>query len=152
MTACLLTWALISGVHSAEGLVPVTTPRGATVWAEVANDAQARARGLMFREQLPEDRGMLFTFPEPGRWGFWMKNTKIPLDIIWMNHDKTIVHLEANVPVCRRIDDGCPQYRPYREASYVLEVRAGVAASLKLEEGMTLTFPGASHSPERGDR
>jgi uncharacterized membrane protein (UPF0127 family) len=131
----------MSASPSDEGLVPVTTPEGSTIWAEVADTPQKRVRGLMFRENLPPDRGMLFPFPEPQHWTMWMKNTRIPLDMIWLNSDKRIVHVERNVPICLRTDEGCPQYQPNRKASFVLEVAAGVAASLKMEEGVTLSFP-----------
>jgi hypothetical protein len=125
----------------AEGpLVVVTTPQGSTILAELADTTERRARGLMFRESLPRDRGMLFTFPEPQHWTFWMKNTRIPLDIIWLDRNKKIVHIERNVPGCSRTDEGCPQYQPNDEALYVLEVAAGVADVLKLQRGSTLKF------------
>jgi uncharacterized membrane protein (UPF0127 family) len=95
---------------------------------------------MMFRESLPEDRGMLFTFPEPQHWTFWMKNTRLALDIIWMDRDKKIVHVERNVPGCNRSDDGCPQYQPNENALYVLELAAGRADTLKLQRGATLRF------------
>ena len=135
-----LALSLACHLPAAEGLVPVTTPQGATIWAELADDPQKRAKGLMFRESLDKERGMLFTFPESQRWTFWMKNTNIPLDIIWMDDKKEIVYVESNVPTCHRSDELCPQYRSYREATYVLEVGAGVAESLKLEEGVILAF------------
>ncbi len=121
-------------------LVPVTTPAGVTILAELADTTEKRARGLMFRESLPKDRGMLFTFPEPQHWTFWMKNTRIPLDIIWMDRNRKIVHVERNVPGCNRTDDGCPQYQPNEEASYVLELAAGMADALKLHRGVKLQF------------
>ena len=94
-----------------ETVIPVTTPGGTVILAELADTAEKRARGLMFRESLPKDRGMLFTFSEPQQWTFWMKNTRISLDIIWMDAKKKIVHVERNVPTCSRTDDGCPQYQ-----------------------------------------
>jgi uncharacterized membrane protein (UPF0127 family) len=89
---------------------------------------------------------MLFTFSEPQHWTFWMKNTRIPLDIIWMDDKKKIVHVERNVPTCSRTDDGCPQYQPNDRAVYVLELAAGVADSLKLQRGMALKFHVAGQS------
>ncbi len=120
--------------------VTVLTPQGGTIVAEVADTTETRARGLMGRESLPRDRGMLFTFPEAQPWSFWMKNTKIRLDIIWLDGTKKIVHVERNVPICTRTDDGCPNYQPNEPARYVLEVAAGVADSLKLHRGVTLKF------------
>ena len=83
---------------------------------------------------------MLFTFTEAQPWTFWMKNTRIPLDILWMDGKKRIIHVEQNVPVCHRTDDGCPQYQPNENAMYVLELAAGVADSLKLQRGISLKF------------
>ena len=125
---------------SEEKLVPVTTPAGVTILAELADTTEQRARGLMFRDSLAKDRGMLFTVPEPQHWTFWMKNTRIPLDIIWMDRNKKIVHVERNVPTCPRTDDGCPQYQPNEAASYVLELAAGMADTLKLHRGVKLHF------------
>ncbi len=140
----LLTAVPNTGAGSAssanETLISITTPGGVTILAELADTAEKRGRGLMFRESLAKDRGMLFTFSEPQQWTFWMKNTRISLDIIWMDAKKTIVHVERKVPTCSRTDDGCPQYQPNDAAVYVLELAAGVADSLKLQRGVTLKF------------
>jgi uncharacterized membrane protein (UPF0127 family) len=122
------------------GLIPITLPSGTIVYAEIADTAKKRAEGLMFREHLAKDRGMLFTFGEAQPWTFWMKNTKIPLDIIWMNAKKQIVHIEANVPICTRTDDGCRQYQPNDPALYVLELGRGMAEHFKLQKGSMLRF------------
>ena len=121
-------------------LIQILTPNGATIHAEIADTTEKRAKGLMYRDSLPQDRGMLFTFAEPQLWTFWMKNTRISLDIIWMDGKKRIVHIERNVPTCSRTDDGCPQYQPNDNAMYVLELAAGVADALKLQRGSVLKF------------
>lgn len=123
-----------------ERLVPVQLPTGAIIHAEIADTSVKRAEGLMYREHLAKDRGMLFTFSQAQLWTFWMKNTKIPLDIIWMNEKKQIIHIAHNVPICTRTDDSCPQYQPNDPALYVLELGAGEAARLKLEKGVKLKF------------
>ena len=123
-----------------ETLITVKTPQGALIQAELADTALKRAQGLMFRERLADDRGMLFIFGDAQPWTFWMKNTKIPLDIIWMDGKKTIVHIERNVPICTRQDDGCPQYRSDEGALYVLELGGGRASALQLQRGMRLSF------------
>ncbi|MEW6247599.1 MAG: DUF192 domain-containing protein [Nitrospirota bacterium] len=117
------------------------TPGGAIIYAELADTTEKRARGLMFRNSLAQDRGMLFAFSEPKPWTFWMKNTKVPLDIIWLDGKKRIVHIERNVPICTRTDDSCPQYQPTEDAMYVLEIAGGMADALKLQRGATLQFP-----------
>ena len=122
------------------GLIPITLPGGSIIHAELADTPQKRAEGLMYREHLADNRGMLFTFSQAQAWTFWMKNTKIPLDLIWMNEKKQIIHMEQRVPICTRTDDSCPQYRPNEGALYVLELAAGRAESLKLQRGSKLQF------------
>ena len=121
-------------------LIPITLPGGTVIQAELANTSQKRAEGLMYREHLADNRGMLFTFLQAQALVFWMKNTKIPLDLIWMNEKNEIVHIEPRVPICTRTDDSCPQYRPNEGALYVLELAAGRAESLKLQRGSKLQF------------
>ncbi len=124
----------------AAGLIQITLAGGAILHAELADTPQKRAQGLMYREHMEADHGMLFTFLQPQAWTFWMKNTKIPLDIIWMNEKKQVIHIESNVPICTRTDDSCPQYRPNNEALYVLELGAGMADHWKIERGSKLQF------------
>ena len=131
------------------GLVAVTTPQGAVIMAELADTIEERARGLMFRPSLEKNRGMLFTFAEPQPWSFWMKNTRIPLDIIWMDGNRKIVHIERNVPTCSRTDDGCPQYQPNEQALYVLELAAGSADAFALQRGAALRFQLPPDPPAR---
>ncbi len=140
---CLVALTLLVRTLAAagqDGLVQISTPIGAIIQAEIADTTEKRAKGLMYRDSLAKDRGMLFTFAEPQLWTFWMKNTRIPLDIIWMDGKKRIVHIERNVPTCSRTDDGCPQYQPNDNAMYVLELAAGVADALKLQRGSVLKF------------
>jgi uncharacterized membrane protein (UPF0127 family) len=105
---------------------------------EVAATDEARQRGLMFRTHLPADRGMLFVFDTEDFWPFWMKNTRIPLDMIWIGSDKTVAFILEDVPPCP--GDPCPTYRPLRKARYVLEVPAGSVRKWKLSVGQPLTF------------
>ncbi len=143
LAICLITAGVprTGGATDEEVLIPVKTPKGETIWAEHADTTEKRVRGLMFRTHLPKDRGMLFTFGEPQHWTIWMKNTWISLDIIWLDVQKRIVHIEPDVPPCHRNDNGCPQYQPIRKAVFVLELAAGVAADLQLKKGARLAFP-----------
>ena len=125
---------------SPETFIAIKTPQGTMIQAELADTALKRAQGLMFRERLADDHGMLFIFGDAQPWTFWMKNTKIPLDIIWMDGKKTIIHIEHNVPICTRQDDGCPQYHSDEGALYVLELGSGRAQALQLQRGMRLSF------------
>lgn len=75
----------------------------------------------MFRTQLPDKKGMLFIFPEDDLHGFWMKNTLIPLDLIWIDKENTIVDIQTAQP-CQA--DPCPIFTPSGAARYVLEINA----------------------------
>ncbi len=106
-------------------------PNGETIIADLAISEEDRARGLMFRETLFDDQGMLFVFEEEGLYSFWMKNMNIAIDILWLDKDKRIIHLERNVPPCKK--DPCPSYAPQVHAKYVLELNAGSIEKRKLK-------------------
>ncbi len=122
------------------GLARISTPAGSFIYAEIADSPDERAKGLMDRPSMAQDEGMLFQFPEMGYWTFWMKNTLISLDILWLDHKGTILHIESDVPVCTRDDDHCPRYYSYKKSWQVLELNAGTAKKLGLIPGNTLTI------------
>jgi len=99
---------------------------------EIADNDYERARGLMNRKYLGEDEGMLFIFDKEGIYGFWMKNTLIPLDIIWIYNNK-IVHIEKNAVPC--VDNNYETYMPDAEADSVLEINAGITDKLRINVG-----------------
>lgn len=86
---------------------------------EVAKTLQQRKQGLMGREKLEKNHGMLFIFEESKPHSFWMKNTKIPLQIIWLDKEKNIVETQVATP-CKTKE--CPVYIPKEKAKMVLEV------------------------------
>jgi len=88
---------------------------------EVADDNQERSSGLMLREALDKNSGMLFVFDDEDYRSFWMKNTLIPLDILFINDDLEIVDIKNAVP-CK--EDPCALYRSSAPVRYVLEVNA----------------------------
>ena len=116
----------------------VVFPDGFVVSVEVAADDELRAQGLMYRDRLRPGTGMLFFFPQEGEYPFWMKNTRIALDMIWIDSAKRIVHVAHDVPPCE-IED-CPSYPPNAKALYVLEVAGGVAKQHGLQAGDVLKF------------
>ncbi len=120
------------------GLATIQTPDGFTIFAELAITPDQRTKGLMYRTRLAPDRGMLFTFTEPGYWTFWMKNTKMALDILWLDEKGTIVHIQHAAPICTRQDNLCPRYRSIIPAVSVLELGPGRAETLNLTKGKTL--------------
>jgi uncharacterized membrane protein (UPF0127 family) len=135
----LIVTLVIRASFAEEGkLVPVVFPGGTTIQAEVADTEAKRRMGLMFRESLAPDRGMLFVYPKPGIYPFWMKNCRFPIDILWLAPDKRIVRIIERVPPCPA--DPCPNYNPRVEALYVIEVSAGFAQREGLKTGSPIRF------------
>ena len=106
---------------------------------EIADDGAERARGLMFRDALPAGHGMLFIHDAEEPQAYWMKNTKIPLDILYFDDERKLVAQQRDVPPCS-LGDGCPSYPSDAPARYVLELNAGEAARLQLKDGAELRF------------
>lgn len=106
---------------------------------EVAKTQEERARGLMFRDEMGADRGMVFVHDSEDLQAYWMKNTKIPLDILYFDSKRRLVSQRRNVPPCSA-GDRCPPYPSDAPAKYVLELNAGQAAKLKLENGAEMKF------------
>lgn len=108
----------------------VQLPLG-TIYAEVVDTPASRAQGLSGRRGLGEKEGMLFIFDHPGRYGFWMKDMLFPIDIIWINTDGVVVHVERNVSPSSYAVTNPPQtFINEPDARYVLEVAAGQADKL----------------------
>ncbi len=99
---------------------------------EIADESRERQQGLMFRESLSKDTGMLFIFEREGTYSFWMKNMKFSIDIIWINSDWRVVHVEQNLAPCFEV---CPIYVSENTAMYVLEVNSGFANEHFIKEG-----------------
>jgi len=130
-----------SGEETGLPTVPVTLPNGKVIRAEVATRPADQQRGLMFRSSLDPDRGMLFVFPEPGPHPIWMYQTIIPLDILWLDAGRRVLHLAADTPPCPPENGrNCPSYGGAHTAHFVLELGAGVAAAQGLKVGDTLQF------------
>lgn len=112
---------------------PSVELKGKAFTVDLALTREAQARGLMFVEELPADHGMLFIFSGESRRSFWMKNTRIPLDILYFDRDLTLVSVAENARPC--VADPCPTYPSAGPAQYVLELNAGMAAKLGVERG-----------------
>lgn len=133
--------ALGDGVRAGEGLpevIGLRLPSGRAFQAELMVRPEDRAMGLMFRPSLPKDRVLLFVFEREDFHSIWMKNCRFPIDIVWLDDDRRIVHVAERVPPCRA--DPCPSYAPLRKGSYVIEMNAGVARAEKLAVGQTVDF------------
>lgn len=107
--------------------------KGRRFEVEVVSDDASRARGLMFRESMAADRGMLFIFEREEPLAFWMKNTRIPLDIFYFDSARRLVSVAAGVPPCGTPQ--CPNYPSAAPARYTLELNAGMARQLQAERG-----------------
>lgn len=114
--------------------VTINTQSGGQVFsAEVAENEAQREKGLMFRNALAADHSMLFTFEKAEQLSFWMKNTLIPLDMLFIGPDHKIVRALKWVMPCQA--DPCPLFGPIQPAQYVLELNGGVAEKLGITEG-----------------
>jgi len=105
---------------------------------EVVQKPEELTRGLMERDSMEDNHGMLFVFPESRQYSFWMKDTLIPLDMIWMDYGRNVVHIAHDVPPCE--EDPCPTYAPPTDALYVLEINAGLAQRFGITQGDRAEF------------
>ena len=134
----LVLLSLLSGCASAGSWVELG---GQRYKVEIADDDAERARGLMFRDELAAGSGMIFIHDREEPQAYWMKNTKIPLDILYFDNARKLVAQQRDVPPCSA-GNACPPYPSNVPARYVLELNAGEAAKLKLENGAELTLGG----------
>jgi len=105
---------------------------------EVADTTDKQALGLMFRDEMPPDHGMLFIFPNEAPRSFWMKNTRIPLDIMYFDKGLNMVSASLDTQPCRV--RRCPSYPSIAAAMYVLELNAGTAEKLGVGPGSRMTL------------
>lgn len=118
--------------------IKVFLPDGKSITAELAASDEERTRGLMFRKEILPEQGMLFVFEREDVHSFWMKNTLVALDMLWLDSEKRVVYIAADVPPCTA--DPCPSYGPARPARYVLELAGGRAAASGIKVGDRLEF------------
>ena len=118
--------------------IPLTLPSGKVLQAELMIKDEDRAMGLMFRPSLPPDRGLLFVFDEVDFHTIWMKNCRFPIDIVWLDEEKRVVHVTEGAPPCKA--EPCPVYAPMKKAAFVVEINAGQARREKATPGARLQF------------
>ena len=145
----LLALALVAGGcgngSAGSGALPTVpmTLGSKTFTLEIANDTGEREKGLMRRDSMPADHGMIFVFPGEERLGFYMKNTRIPLDIIFVNANGVVVSIK--------------QMRPYdisttyadAPAKWAIELNQGQAAAAGVKVGDQLSIPESARNPDR---
>jgi len=105
---------------------------------EIADTPEKQITGLMYREHIPDNFGMLFIHDNNEYRSFWMKNCKVSLDIIYLDENKQIINIHFNVPPCKW--EPCPTYPSEKPARYVLELRGNRAKELNLKPGDTVFF------------
>jgi len=104
----------------------------------VAEDQETRSVGLMNVESLSTDSGMIFVFPNEGKLSFWMKNTLIPLDIIFISKDKFIVDMKKAFQPC--VEEPCESYTSRLPAKYALEINSGLSDEYGFQIGDQVLF------------
>ena len=137
MRLLLCVLMLSSCVACASG-EPSVNVGGKSFKVEIADTQEKQALGLMFRDSLPADEGMIFVFPNEAPRSFWMKNCRIPLDIMYFDKELKLVSISANTPPCKV--SRCPSYPSKAPAQYVLELNAGTASLLGIGVGDKLTL------------
>lgn len=127
------TWSVsIPAISQWESVEPKICFQSTCFTIEIADTFASRQQGLMNRPSLPQDAGMLFVFDTPGSYGFWMKNTLIPLDIIWMDEDFVVVDTATMEPC---IADPCSTYNHSGVAMYALEINAWLVDTYAIKQG-----------------
>ena len=127
---------LQAGIKSSLGYNASVEIAGGTYKVAVADTEQEREKGLGSVSKLPSDTGMLFVFDMPDKYGFWMKDTLIPLDMVWLDSDKRVVYIQKNV-----LPESFPEvYMPSTPALYVLEFNSGFADKHKINIGDLIQF------------
>ncbi len=148
------------GTGSADGQVPpgqamllpvdaaplvAVTPEGERSFSvEIADEPAERSAGLMFRRTMPDDRGMLFIFDETRPVGFWMKNTPMPLDLVFIGADGRVKAVLPGEPYSEAV------ISPAEPVRYVLELKAGTAAKKGISSGVVLRHPRIAVAPLPG--
>ncbi len=107
--------------------------------ADIADTPERRSLGLGVRDSMDEGVAMLFPFENEGRHSFWMKGMKFPIDIIWIDSSKTVVHIEHSLEPCES-QLNCPSYQPDENAMYVLETVAGFSEKHGINDGTKVGF------------
>lgn len=139
-------WVVVlsAGLLSAcQANTPWVEVHGQRFTVEIAADDASRAQGLMFRDHLPADQGMFFIWRQEAPRAFWMRNTRIPLDIIYLDRNLTVVDIIHDARPCRR--SPCPSYPSARPAQYVLELNGGMSDRLGLKVGDVITVGNMEH-------
>jgi len=117
----------------------IELPGGKQITTQVADTPEKQVVGLFFAKELPPDSALLYIYDDEDYHKIWTKNSHFPLDILWMDREKRILHIEENVPSCA--EDPCPAYGPTEpDALYVMQTAAGFVRNNRLAPGMSMIF------------
>lgn len=130
--------AIAAAVQSCSAKGPTVEINGRTYTIEIAEDDASRARGLMERDSMPADHGMLFVFQDDAPRAFWMKNCRFPQDMLFFDSQRRLISVQRDVPPC--VADPCPAYSSGAPARYVLELNAGQADAIGVHPGDELAI------------
>jgi len=138
--ACLLAACSTSKPSAADEFygTDVYLPNGKKILAEAVRSQTMMMRGMMFRDSLAPDRGMLFTHGEEGNFPYWMFQVRIPLDMLWLDSRRTVVEIVENAAPCAQ--KPCPSYGGTKKALYVLELAGGSVKQHNLRVGDKVRF------------
>ena len=115
------------------------TINGVVLVADISASNEERTKGLSVKDALAENEAMLFVFGNEGEHTFWMKDMKFPIDIIWIDGNKTVVHIEHNLQPCG-YGLLCPTYKPDQDSLFVLETVGGFAEKHDVVQGTRVQF------------
>ena len=129
----------VHGAAQDQHVKTMVTAKNITLVVDLALTPDQQSRGLSGREKMSENQGMLFVMQSPGRYGFWMKEMKFPLDIFWLDAKGRAVYLKQNLQPCLTILN-CPTYTPGTDSLYVLETVAGFSQRHAITNGTQFNF------------
>ena len=139
MALLLISGAMLFNAPKRTEIIEVRFPSGAKLQAEVADTPEKLLFGLAFQDYLPPNKGMLYIFEESAPHRVWTKEFRIPVDVIWVDESKLVVHVVEAAEPC--IQDPCPWYGPpSKNARYVIEANAGFAKREGVVPGTKLKF------------
>lgn len=143
-TMLLAYWLAQGGLKVNQNIISSSQMKvgGKTLNIEVADTKEKLERGLSGREKLAENEGMLFVMPQDSQPGFWMKEMKFSIDIIWINDNK-VVEVSENLPVPNgeNSSDNLLKYYPKQPVDYVLEVNTGFVKENNIKPGIAIKLP-----------
>ncbi|MGZ4958186.1 MAG: DUF192 domain-containing protein [Methylomonas sp.] len=142
-TLTVLTCFTLSAIAASVEVLPTDTlsfvEQQVDITVELAITPYQRERGLMDRTSLDEDKGMLFVFADQAPRGVWMKNTLLPLDVLFLDDQGSIVSMLDNLQPCT--DDPCPVFDSEADAAYMVELNADFIENNNPEIGQQLQLP-----------